>query len=179
MFPWNAIIVQMRFNNGIKGPSADNFMRLRADIRRVELVGRQRLCINLRADRAGRPGVHDVLIRGDFLACVTFRQGSKGVARELVRIGVEQFAFLSSALGVPYRKRNAKEALAAYAPIFLEAIGPLVEADFHELRVPVAHRRLVFDGIFLIDDTHKPLVGWDDFNRRTAALSAFDGLCFF
>ena len=99
----------------------------------------------LRRHRRRRPGVHDVGVADEparFAALVltppAWRRGQR-IEREVGGLGEDRVLLVRSRprARIPRRERHAGEALAAHAPVLVQALDPVLVAGAHMCGVPL------------------------------------------
>src|SRR5207302_4227975 len=71
---------------------------------------------------------------------------------------------------VPGRTRHAEEALAADAPVAVQAVGPVLVAVPHVLRMPLQFASALDERVAEVDRFDEPLAARDDLERAIALL---------
>ncbi len=138
--PRHLAVLQLRPKHRREQPRADDVLPLAAQRVREDEVPQLRVAFpaarDLRSQRRGRPGVHDVDLAGEFGAAVRLAVAGGNVGRRidgqpvfrrhqhgtLVALGVEL---------VPDRDGHAEEALARDQPVAGEAADPVLVAHAH------------------------------------------------
>ena len=138
---------------------------------------------DLRGQRGGGPGVHDVLFGGEAAGHVTlglvvaFRHVDGRIDRQTILARGERVIVIRFAVSlhrVPQRERHAEEALAGDQPVAVEAVHPVLVAHAHEVGVELELLAALDEfGIQLgvgAAVLEVPLAGGDDLERLVALL---------
>ena len=189
--PRQALVLQMRAVHGGEQPGADDVLALRAQIHRERGVEDRLILLarllpaghDLRGQRRGGPGVHDVRLGREparhvaLRLVVAFRHVGGRVDREHVLARRDRMLVIRGAIGldrVPQRERYAEEALAGDQPIAVQAIDPVLIAHAHEIRVEVELAAALDQlGVQLLVGAavlQIPLAGGHDLQRLVALL---------
>ena len=191
MGPRQALVLQVRAVHSREQPGADDVLTLRAQVHREGgseqgLGGLVRLGPvghDLRGQRRGGPGVHDVLFGGETAGHITLglvvalRHVDGRVDRQTIlargdRVIVIRLA--GSVHRVPQRERDAEEALAGDQPVAVQAVHPVLITHAHEVGVELEFLAALDEfGVQLGVGTavlQVPLAGGDDLERLVALL---------
>ena len=135
---------------------------------------------DLRGDRGGGPGVHDVEIAGESARhdradppCSPAARRSTDRAAATPRrppSARRNRCVPSLEHGIPDRKRHAEEPLAADAPVAVQAVHPVLVARAHVLRVPLQLAAALEQLLAELDGLDEPLPAGDDLERTVALL---------
>ena len=174
-------------------PGANDVLALRAQVEGEHQIVEFRVALpaarELRGERRGRPGIHDVdlaleaaghaaLLLGEASWHIT--RGVNGKLRGIGKQGLVEDRVAICIERVPDRDRHAEEALARDEPVAREPLDPVLVAHAHEVGVPLelfAVReqplaQLLVAGAVL----DVPLAGRHDLERLVALLEELDGV---
>src|SRR5262245_24228717 len=181
--------MQIRFNDCIKCPGADDLVVLWTDIDGKKfamafgVVGP--MTRNLWGQRARGPGIHDVRIADEavgFASCRLIearRRLGKRIHWKLAQLRYDGFigrGLPARGRSIPDREGYAEKALPADRPILIQPIDPVFIARPHEWRVPLDTSTLLEQSFFLVQKPNKPLAGRDEFERPLAFLVKLNGM---
>ena len=159
-------------------------MRLRPQIHRERLREQIRIvgpaAHDLRRQRRGGPGVHDVGIADEAARLPALigrdsrpaRRSTDRSAADLraAMIGRSYSTRPSAVDGIPDRKRHAEEPLPADAPVAVQAVGPVLVPRLHVRRVPLQLAAAREQRLAELDRLDEPLPAGDDLERPIALL---------
>ncbi len=172
--------VIVRLDDRVERPGADDVVCLRPQLHREQPRVQRRVvdhpCRDLRAERGGCPGVHDIGFGAQLgiAACAGARRRvGQRVDWELRFVGQDRRA---AAVAIPDRERDAIETLARDAPIPAQVLDPVLVARLHVGGMPGDAPPGVEPGWFRVEDADEPLIGLEDLKRRAAALVNADRL---
>ena len=149
--PRRRAVLELGAQHRREQPGADDVLPLRAQRVREDQVEQLGVALpaarDLRGERRGRPGVHDVELADEAaglaaLGLVVTRApapttGRRAAGRASATIGSSNTGFAVGVERVPDRDRHAEEALARDEPVAGEAADPVLVAHAHEVGVPV------------------------------------------
>ena len=144
------------------------------------------VALDLRRQRRGRPGVHDVGLGGEAARLVALVLGvtrggiGQGIHRQACsgrrRSGCAKSGSPSASDRVPDRERNPEVALPRDAPVLVEALDPVGVAGLHVGRVPLDLVALGEQRLLVLEDADEPLAGRHELERAVALLVELDDL---
>ena len=129
--------------------------------------------------RRGGPGVHHVGIADEaarqaaLLRGVARRHVGGRIDRQLRLVRHHRRVEVDAAVlahGIPHRERHAEEALAADAPVAVQAVDPVLVPRAHVLRVPLQLAAALEQLLAELDGPDEPLPAGDDLERAVALL---------
>src|SRR5581483_9065507 len=138
---------------------------------------------DLRRERAGEPGVEDVLLADEAARAPALRLVEAGrrvggrIDGERVRVGDDRTRVVRAPARVeriPDRDRHAEVALAAHAPVDVQVLGPVAVAEPHEVGVPADLVALREERLLLLEEADEPLPRRDELERAVALLVELD-----
>ena len=185
--PRGRVVLVVRPDHAGEQPGADDLVGLRAQVHREDppeqVVVDAPAAGDLRGQRRGGPGVHDVRVAEEAvrLAALVLGVAARGVGRRVdrqLRLGRQQrVGVVGLALAVervPDRERDAEEPLARDEPVAGESGDPVVVADLHVRREPgdlgAVLEHLGADVVVAAAVADVPLPGRDDLERLVAPL---------
>ncbi len=145
--PGGDVVLEVGAHHAGEQPGADDVVGLGAQVHREDALEEVRVALpaagDLRGQRRGGPGVHDVGVAHEAAGLVALRLvvAARGVGgrvdRQLGLAGQQRVLVVGLALGVegvPDRERDAEEALARDQPVTVEPADPVVVAVLHVRR---------------------------------------------
>ena len=140
---------------------------------------------NLRRERRGRPGVHDVGVAGEparpiaLVGGVAVGNVGRRVDRQAILGGQEPGVVVDGSVlahAIPDRERHAEEALAADAPVAGEAVDPVLEPRLHVRRMPAELAAAGEQRLARVHRLDEPLAAGHDLERPVALLVELHGV---
>ena len=140
---------------------------------------------DLRRQRGREPGVEDVFLGPEpagpvaLLLAVARRHGRDRVDRQARLVGEDRLREVGRPVGgdrVPQRERHAEVALTADAPVEVQVLGPVAEAQAHEVGVPLHLLAGVDERLLVLEDLHEPLPRGHELEGPVALLVELHGV---
>ena len=187
MRPRHGVVLVVRAHHPGEQPGADDVVRVGAQVEREDpaeqvLVGLP-AARDVRGQRRGRPGVHDVGVADEAAGLAALRlvvpaRRRRGRVQRQVRLGRHQRVLVVGLAvgveGVPDRERDAEEPLARDQPVAVQAADPVLVAVLHVRRHPLdlraARDQLVAQLGVPAAVLDVPLARGDDLQRLVALL---------
>ena len=171
--PRHVAVVQPGLGDRVEGPRADDLVRLRPDVHgksaRVALGVQLPTALDLGAQRARRPRVLHVGVADEAARLPPLRlaypggawaSGSTGSIAGGGRSGRSCCGCAPVVERVPDREGHAEVALAADAPVLIEAFDPAPITGAHVRRVPLDTLAPLEELLAEIEEPDKPLPRW-------------------
>ena len=181
--PRQRAVLEVRAQHGREQPRPDDVVRLRPQVHREDAREQIRIvepsARNLRRQRRGRPGVHDVGIAGEpvrrvaLIRRVAIGEVGGRIDRQARFVRRERPAVIDAAVGahrIPHRERHAEEALPADAPVAGQAVHPVLVAVPHVLGMPLQLAAARQQRVAELHRLDEPLAARDDLERPVALL---------
>src|SRR5262249_12454804 len=184
--PGYGCLVQHRLGYRIKRPRSDYFVARGANVGRKQpgvLLGIQDPSgSDLRAHRAGKPGIEYVGLAGESARLIALGFVVPGWNRlhwiERQRLGWRKYRMVPVRIAmlvqsVPEGECHSKIPLSADAPIELQILGPVAISQPYKIRMPLNAIAHLDQPVFLIHQPYEPLARRYEFQRPLALLIEF------
>ena len=189
VLPRQRLVLEVRAEHRGKQPGADDVVCLRTHVHR-KYAGEQVWILepaacDLRGQRRGRPGVHDVRIAGEAIRLVSLRgrvpvgNVCGGIERQTALVRQQWLLVVDAAIRlhrIPHGKRYAEEPLAADAPVARQTVHPILVARPHVLRMPLQLASACQQRVTEVHRLDEPLAAGDDFKRTVTLLVELHGM---